>query len=151
MADSEEEKSIDLSPPALAYLSRMLDDTVFIKRQQWAVTNYVALIYAGIIWFAQNFQRPPQVLTCALSTFAIIAGLTGTYLLIHFQLDLSELRGRIEKAVNYSFGPKEKQAFTIRERDPDRFSRGGHILFALTLVCIGGAALSVAAVWVKAS
>ena len=81
----------------------------------------------------------------------IIAGLTGTYLLIHFQLDLSELRGRIEKAVNYSFGPKEKQAFTIRERDPDRFSRGGHILFALTLVCIGGAALSVAAVWVKAS
>ena len=130
----------------------MQDDTVFIKRQQWAVTNYVALIYAGIIWFVQNFESASShILACALSTFAIIAGLIGTYLLFCFQLDLSALRRRIETAVNYSFGPEEKEAFTIRERDPDPFTRGGHILLALILVCVGGAAMCTVAVWLKAS
>lgn len=149
--EREEETSVELSPQALAYFNRMLDDTVFIKRQQWAVTNYTALIYAAIIWLALNIKIEAAAVSCVLITFSIIAGLVGIYLLIRFQIDLFNLRQQIEKANNYSFGSKEKAGFTIRDRDPDPLTRGGHILAALILVCIAGAVLSVMAVLFKAA
>jgi hypothetical protein len=60
MAD-EDGKSRQLSAQALALYQRMLEDATFIKRQQWATTNYAALIYAAIIWLARNWPIPSGI------------------------------------------------------------------------------------------
>ncbi|HEX4410528.1 MAG TPA: hypothetical protein VH206_17290 [Xanthobacteraceae bacterium] len=134
--------SVVLSPQALILYKQMLDDTVFIKRQQWAVTNYTALIYAGIIWFAHNLSPPPKT-SCILSGFSILAGAVSIGILIWFQCDLSKLRMRIANTNNYAFGKNEKRGFVIKHEDNSPFARGGHILGALIMVCLSGALLAV--------
>ena len=118
----------------------MLDDTAFIKRQQWATTNYAALLYAAMIWLKHNID----IGSCAvftLSAAAILTALVAFYLLIRFQYDLSKLRKRIATANNYCFVGNEKKELGVEETDKDPFARGWHILLALILVCVGGAAL----------
>jgi hypothetical protein len=117
-----------------------LDDVNFIKRQQWATTNYAALLYAAIVWFGQHSGS-----VCALSTLAIITALFAVGLLIRFQYDLGKLRGRIATANDYCFAGKEKDSLGIEARDKDPFARGWEVLLALILVCAGGAMLVLAA------
>jgi hypothetical protein len=127
-----------LTPHALALYNQMLDDLNFIKRQQWATTNYAALLYAAMVWFGQH-SGPGAI--CPLSTLAIITALVAIGLLFKFQHDLGKLRERIAKVNKYCFAGKEKEVFDIKDRDEDRFTRGGPILGALILVCAIGAAL----------
>ena len=117
----------------------MLDDTRFIKRQQWATTNYVALIYAAIIWLGQKYPASLK-LSCALSVVAVIAGVAAIGLLVAFQYDLCKLRKRIEITSNYCYAGQEKRAFDIK-KDEHPFGRGWHILAALIAVCGFGAVL----------
>jgi hypothetical protein len=129
-----------LSPQGLALYKQMLDDIIFIKRQQWATTNYAALLYAAMIWFKHNIAIAPRAV-CALSAFAVVTALVAIALLIRFQYDLGKLRERVATANNYWFVGKEKRSFDIKDKDEDPFVRGWHILIPLILVCIGGAAL----------
>jgi hypothetical protein len=143
---AEDGASTLLSPQALAYYKRMLEDTVFIKRQQWAVTNYAALIYAAIIWFAHNWSFTPTI-AWVLYGFSIATAVIGTVLLIWFQVDLCDLRKRLASASSYSFRGAEKTAFNIKDKDDHPFGRGWHILTSLIIVCIAGAILAVFAVY----
>ncbi len=137
--------SAQLSPQALALYKRMLEDTVFIKRQQWATTNYAALIYAAIIWLAHNWSIPAGI-ACVLIVFSAVTAAIGVGLLIWFQVDLGVLRKRIATASNYSFGTNEKAGFQIKNTDEHPFARGSHILASLITVCIAGAVLAIFAV-----
>ena len=132
---------VQLSPQALILYKQMLDDTVFIKRQQWMVTNYAALIYAAIIWFAHNLTITPKI-ACLLSTFDLLTAAIAIGILIWFQFDLRRLRKRISAVSNYCFVGKEKAGFGITDKDKHPFARGGHILGALIVVCVAGAALA---------
>jgi hypothetical protein len=115
-----------LSPQGLILFQRMMEDTVFVKRQQWATTNYSALIYAAIVFLNEKVSRTPT-LTCILSTTAILTAFIATVLLIWFQYDLYMIRKRLEKVTNYSFVGAEKENFEIRP-DKHPFVRGLHIL-----------------------
>jgi hypothetical protein len=57
---AEDGTSTKLSPQALALYQRMLEDATLIKRQQWSLTNYVALITQrlfGLLAIGQLHQR----------------------------------------------------------------------------------------------
>ncbi|MFY9772858.1 MAG: hypothetical protein WBG18_05810 [Xanthobacteraceae bacterium] len=138
---AEDGSSTQLSPQALALYQRMLEDTSFIKRQQWATTNYAALIYAAIIWFAHNTMIGNDI-GCLLFVLSAVTAVIGIVLLVWFQIDLCKLRKRIAGANNYSFGRNEKAGFEIKEADPHPFVRGGHILAILIIVCVAGAVLA---------
>lgn len=144
MAD-EDGRSRQLSPQALALYQRMLEDATFIKRQQWATTNYAALIYAAIVWLARNWPVPSAAAR-VLIIFSIATAAIGSCLLIWFQKELYELRKRIAAASNYAFGLNEKTGLEIRTPDPDPFWRGWPILGSLIIVCIAGMLLAVMAV-----
>jgi hypothetical protein len=133
--------SADLSPQGLALYQRMMEDATFIKRQQWATTNYAALIYGAIIWVTHNTSIAESIggLLIALS---VITATVATGLLIRFQYELYKLRKRIAGANSYLFGTKEKAGLEIEETDPHPFRRGAHILAILIMVCIAGAALA---------
>jgi hypothetical protein len=101
--------STQLSPQALTLYKRMLEDTVFIKRQQWATTNYAALIYAAIIWLAHNWAIPGGI-ACVLIGFSGVTAAIGIGLLMRFQFDLCELRKRglnmTSGAIKHKFRPR---------------------------------------------
>jgi hypothetical protein len=132
------EDTPQLSQNALTLYKQMLDGLNFIKRQQWATTNYAALLYAAMVWFGQH-SGPKAI--CPLSMLAIITALVAIGLLVKFQLDLGKLRERIAKVNKYCFAGKEKEVFDVRDQDEDPYTRGGWILAALILVCTVGAAL----------
>jgi membrane-bound acyltransferase YfiQ involved in biofilm formation len=112
---TEEPEDIpQLTPHALALYNKMLDDLNFIKRQQWATTNYAALLYAAMVWFGQHSE--PRAI-CPLSTLAIITALVAIGLLFKFQHDLGKLRERIAKVSKYCFAGKEKEVFDIKDQD----------------------------------
>jgi len=135
MADNP--SSPQLSPQVLALHQRMMEDATFIKRQQWSLTNYAALIYAAIIWFAQNPKNTSASWILLAATYA--TAIFAVVLLIWFQKDLCDLMKRIAKVNSHSFGGMERIAFDIKEVDSRPFLRGFHIVFALITVCIVGA------------
>jgi hypothetical protein len=116
----------------------MLDDLNFIKRQQWATTNYAALLYAAMVWFGQHSE--PRAI-CPLSTLAIITALVAIGLLFKFQHDLGKLRRAHRKSKQVLFRRERERGFRYKRSRRDRFTRGGPILGALILVCAIGAVL----------
>jgi|SRR5579862_2298047 len=138
-----------VSPQGLILYKQMLDDTAFIKRQQWATTNYAALIYGAIIWLKDHIASDAMLL-CIFSDVIVIVGIISIGLLFWFQWDLGLLRKRIESANNYCFDSTERAAFVISEKDQHPFGRGWHILVSLIAVCFVGACLTLFALhWAR--
>jgi hypothetical protein len=145
MADPARNKNIrQISPQGLILYQQLLSGIAFMKRQQWATTNYAALIYAGIVFLNEKF---PVKFSWVLPTTAVVTGLVATGLLLKFQYDLYKLRKRIATANNYIYIGHERFALGIEDKDKNPFRRGGLILLALIAVCVGGAILVALLTW----
>jgi hypothetical protein len=132
-----------MSPQALIVYKWMADEFVFLKKSQWAATNYLVLIYAAIIWYGQHVKVSSS-LSIVLSAVTIAAGLITIWLLIRFQCDLAKLRKRTKAAEAVYFSEDERQALTlIPAKNP--YLPGWQVLAALSLVCAFGAILVVLA------
>ena len=81
----------------LVYKAR-LDEIDFIKKQQWVVTNSVALIYVAIVWVGRNPSHPSALLLWLFSAAIIVAGLIALGLLERFRHDLNEAKVALNKA-----------------------------------------------------
>jgi hypothetical protein len=130
--------SPNLSPQGLAMYELMLKDTAFIKRQQWATTNYAALIYAAIVWVVHNLKPSPKE-NSVLMLLTIFTAIASVSILIWFQRDLGKLRKRISHANEKFFDDDETSGLSIRVPDEDPYVRGWQILIALVMVCVAGA------------
>jgi len=129
-----------ISPQALIVYKSISDQFDFLKKQQWAATNYVVLIYGAIIWLGQHIEHS-SLLSWVLSGVAIVTGVIGTVILTWFQCDLGRLRKRAVVANEACFSIDERQALGLKPyRYP--YGRGWHVLVALILVCVIGAALA---------
>jgi hypothetical protein len=122
----------------------MLDGITFLKRQQWAVTNYLALIYAALIWYGRNLRDSTGSISprlfFALSITAIVAAIVAIGLLIWFQHDTGELRKRITRIHMSCFNENEQDVFGLQPY-AHPYGRGWHVLVALIMVCAFGAIL----------
>jgi hypothetical protein len=137
---TEETGPPPMSPQALIVYKAIADQFDFLKKQQWATTNYVVLIYAALVWCGQHIERSPRLL-CVLTAFAIATGGVGIWLLVRFQYDLKKLRERGESANKEYFSDHERKALVLAVPNPHPFWRGWEVLFALILVCVVGAIL----------
>jgi hypothetical protein len=128
---------MQMSQEAQIVYRAISDQFDFLKKQQWATTNYVVLIYAAIAWCGQHTE--PR-LSWALMTVAIGAGAVAIGLLIRFQYDLAKLRERAERANEAYFSTHEREALGL-ESYSRPFWRGWEVLVALILVCLVGTLL----------
>src|SRR5262245_54488717 len=80
------ETTPSMSKHGLILYKARIDQIEFLKKQQWTVTNYLAIIYGAIVWIGYNTPKSP-VLVCTLSATAIIAAVVGITLLVWFQID----------------------------------------------------------------
>jgi hypothetical protein len=143
----DEPMSPRMSGHALILYKARIDQIEFLKKQQWTVTNYLALIYAAIVWIGYNTQKSPQVV-CILSATAILAAIVGIGLLFWFQNDTKRTRVALYKMNTFAFSGEERDAFDIKP-DLNPFARGWHVLAALIGVSVVGAFLVVLALHLR--
>jgi hypothetical protein len=143
MAMSEQTDTPQMSQQALIVYKALYDQIDFIKKQQWVTTNYLVLIYAAIAWVGQHITPTPWVL-CTLSTITAVAGVLAIVLLVLFQRDLSESRGRMTDVETAIFSSRWRDALRVQPYQ-HTYGRGWLILVVLILVCIVGAFLVILA------
>jgi hypothetical protein len=140
----EQTDSPQISEQALVVYKAISDQFDFLKKQQWATTNYLVLIYAAIAWFGRNGALSSSWVLCTLSAITVAAGLVAIGLLVWFQYDLGQLRQRADAANKALFSSHERRALDLQPyKHP--YGRGWHVLAALILVCVAGAFLVVLA------
>ena len=84
-----DKQSPAVAPQTLLVYKARLDRIDFIKKQQWVVTNSVALIYVAIVWVGRNPSHPSPLLLWLLSAAIIVAGHHGTGILRPIRSDSS--------------------------------------------------------------
>jgi hypothetical protein len=134
-----------MSQHGLVLYKACMDNLDYFKRQQWTVTNYLALIYAAIVWVDHNIHQT-RLLTWILSGFAVVAAAVNIGLLLWFQRDTARLRRRLASISNFAFQGEERTAFQI-EDDPNPFARGWQVLIALIGVSVIGALVVIIALF----
>lgn len=80
-----------------------------LKGQQWRITYYAALVYAGFLAIhlaGGTLEPPPYTLRCILSVLAVVVAIVATLLIIDMQCALVAprqrtllIRGKFEKSV----------------------------------------------------
>jgi hypothetical protein len=128
-----------LSDQALVVYKAMHEHIAFLKKQQWTITNYLILLYAGVYAIKKEIAFGPW-LKLGLR-FAIAAGfLYGVFALVAIQRDLGDARVRLDNADSAIFGPTEYRALGLGTKD-NPFARGLLFTFGLLLVLLVGALL----------
>jgi hypothetical protein len=124
-----------------------LDGIDFIKKQQWVVTNSVALIYAAIVWVGRNvISPPPAQLLWFLSGLIIVAMICGVVLIVRFKWDLEEAKEALDLVNKYCFADTQYDTLGLQKSEPHR---GWQVLAAHLLVCIGEVFVALAALWLQ--
>jgi hypothetical protein len=141
--DSEE-----LSEQANVVHKLMYEQVNFLKKQQWTITNYIALIYAAIFVIAKELGSRSD-LKWILIAAAFIACGYGLFALKALQVDLAEARKRLDKASREIFGDKEYSQLGMK-LEPNPFWRGMFFTGALMLVLVVGAVIVAFYVYVTA-
>jgi len=142
--DSEE-----LSEQANVIHKLMYEQVDFLKKQQWTITNYIALIYAAVFVIGKELRSTFDLKWVLIAAVFIACGY-GLFALRALQVDLAEARKRLDKASREIFGDKEYSQLGLKP-DPNPFWRGMFFTLALMLVLVVGAVIVASYVYVTAS
>jgi hypothetical protein len=137
----------ELSAVATNIHRRLFDDIEFSKRQQWAVTNYVVLVYAALFYLSGRF---PAHITCAkmaLSFLAFVAGAYAAFMLIKMQCDMGKYRTRLVRAHTAWLTGNERATLKPDDYNGRPGLRGIEFLIGLLGVDLIGLFLLIGVIW----
>jgi hypothetical protein len=123
-----------LSEQAITLYKLLHEQVAFLKKQQWTITNYIALIYAA--------TALPYPLKCILIAAVIVACVYGLIALGLIQFDLGKSRKRLDETERHIFGDKEYRELKLRE-EKHPYRRGMFFTGALMLLLVIGAVIVV--------
>jgi len=127
--------------PQLANIQNSLYSAIqFSKKQQWAITNYVILVYAAIFGLSRALKDP--VLSVGERGVFVgliaVAGLYAIFLLIQIQRDLGTYREQLEAFHIHTISEKDRKKYQLTPYHNPAL-RGVWFLVALIgVVVIGG-------------
>lgn len=124
------------------------DNITFSKRQQWAITNYTALVYAGLVGLAKSFGDVSQCERTILTILAVFTCLGAWGLLGKIQYDMGQDRIRLDTIHKELLTGEDRRIILGSKGYPMRpWLRGIEFLAALIGVVGLGAALVVWWLW----
>src|SRR5690242_10282372 len=91
----------------------------FSKKQQWAITNYVILVYAAIFGLSKGLDNLTVTERRGFTALILVAGAFAVFLLISIQADLGTYREQLEKIHNRWISDEDRKEYkgkSIRER-----------------------------------
>lgn len=134
------EPSPEMTPQVANVHKATLDNITFSKKQQWAITNYTVLIYAGLFGLGKSLG---PIGSCERAIFVILAALTfvcSALLIIQIQRDTGRYRVRLQKIHDHWLTEEEKRIMDI-EPYANPVLRGVWFLVALIVVSAMGAGI----------
>jgi len=124
----------------------------FSKKQQWAITNYVILVYAAVFALSRWMKSPdvtPPFSSNERWGFSIVIGSACVYamgLLVQIQWDLRGYRKQLEKFHTKRISKADQETYELKPY-VFPFLRGGWFLAALLGVVLIGAVLVIYTLW----
>jgi hypothetical protein len=150
---TEPENSPPNVSPQLSNVQNSLYSAIqFAKKQQWAITNYVILVYAAIFALSRWMNNPnttPQFSTNERWGLSILIGIAWVYatgLLVQIQWDLRGYRKQLEAFHNQTISKEDRARYELKPYEFP-FFRGGWFLAALLGVVLIGAGLVIYTLW----
>jgi len=147
---SEPKYPRQLSEAGLFAFKEKYENLKFLKKQQWTITNYVALIYGAIFGVNHLSEELTSEQSDLLKSLAIIACAVGLIHLAVVECHMLGTRKETNRALKWIFGEYGEGDDTERGQIIGRegslwgsFWRDLPFLAAFVLVIIGGAVLVV--------
>jgi hypothetical protein len=122
--DQGKDASPKLSEQGLVIYKAMFDQITLIKKQQWTITNYAALLYGAIFVFAKVLSRESYGETALLTSVTAAVCWYSTAMLLHTQTDLSNARNRLDHASRELFKNTQERNILRLENGTEPFIRG---------------------------
>ena len=113
MADEERDEGKSAAEIRMIY-QQLFDEVHYLKRQQWTVTYYGVLVYAGLVGvkiLAVNAQVLGLWLGHTLGILAIFTGIASAWLIVDLQRSLSNRRKLWVKIREKHFTPDARALF----------------------------------------
>ena len=116
-----------------------LDNLMFLKQQEWAITRYALAVYAAL--FALRAALKSTDIDRVLEIIVIVAAVFATSYLVSFELTIAKHRNRLRQIYCVYFTDNERKDFDLNPGHGcfNKFAFVGGFLLAI----IAGAAISV--------
>jgi len=128
------------SEHVLIVYKELFEQINYLKRQQWTITNYIALCCD--ICDCKKHQLAIILSEISVGWCDINSSCVGVVALVIVQHDLGQARQRINNIEKGIFSSAEQSLLDIQD-DTKAFTRGWFFPFAFTCVLLAGAALIV--------
>jgi hypothetical protein len=92
-----------------------VDNVIFLKKQQWTITNYSLVAFAAVVALSKGSNNVESTL---LTVIAFGAWLYATICMIHTQMTLTKYRARLVHIYHKYFHEEEREAFTFWDSAP---------------------------------
>lgn len=92
-----------------------LDNILFLKRQQWTITNYALLAFAAVVTIGKSAN---VVETTLLTIVAAVACVYSIFCMVHTQMTLTKYRARLTHIYNTYFTAAERDVFKLWPTPP---------------------------------
>jgi hypothetical protein len=113
-----------LSNQGLVIYKAMFDQITLIKKQQWTITNYAALLYGAIFVFAKGLSKESYGETVLLTSVTAAVCWYGTAMLLHTRTDLSDAIKRLDHTIRELFKDTQERNILGLENETEPFIHG---------------------------
>jgi hypothetical protein len=136
----------ELSEAGLFAFKEQYEHLKFLKKQQWTITNYVALIYGAIFGVNHLSDELTSAQVGLLKWFAVAACAVGLWHVVTVECHMLRQRTDTARSIKWIFGEYKEgddteRAQIIGDDDSGSFWRDLPFLLAFMLVIGGGAVL----------
>lgn len=120
-----------------------IDNIIFLKRQQWTITNYALVVYAAVVAISKNAGVHEK---WALSLLAFGAWAYGSWCMVHTQRTMTRLRRSMHHIYQTYFTEDERQAYTLWGKAPS-FHYTPEFIYGLLIAHVVALVVTVYLIW----
>lgn len=143
MSDGEANPLIPMSEGVKNLYKDSLDNILFLKRQQWTITNYALLTFAAVVAIGKNANI---VETTLLTVLASLAWAYSVFCMLHTQYTLTKYRKRLSHIYQTYFTVSERATFNLWPTPPT-FNYTPAFMWGLVLTSTVAFAVAVYLLW----
>jgi hypothetical protein len=136
---------ISMSEAVKIHYKAVIDNILFLKRQQWTITNYALLLYAAVGTMASKATDAEKI---AFTALAIIGLLFGLHCVRHTQKSMTRYYNNLFDIHQIYFTAEERDTFKTLTYRPD-FHHNGEFIWGLMAVNVLAFALTFYFIWWK--
>lgn len=130
-------------PPKMQTVHKdAIDNLIFLKRQQWTITNYVIVAFAGIYAICGSCDLSGKI---GLTVFAAAAATYGLWILTHLQGGMNKFRDRLGWLYQNYFTCTEREELVLPTKSARPYEHA--FVWPLRFAIIAGALIVLYRIW----